>query len=126
MDKLWVYSLLVVVGFVGAIGDIAVNQWAKSHRVEWWLASCAIWIGAASLFGILLRWQHFSFGITVVLALLVHSGIVLVWDAIWERARLSPLQWLGVFCALLAVCLVEVGKTTPVINQTQAANALDH
>lgn len=125
MDKFWIYGLLVMVGFIGAIGDIAVNQWAKSHRFEWWLASCAIWIGAASLFGLLLRWQYFTFGIAVILALLVHSGIALVWDATWERVRLSPLQWLGVLCAVLAFCLIEVGKRPPVLDQTQVTNAPD-
>lgn len=123
MEKLLVYSLLVLVGVIGAVGDIAVNQWAKSHRFEWWLTTCAIWIGAASLFGLLLRWQHFSFGVAVILALLVHSGVVLVWDAIWEGAKLSPLQWLGIFCAVLAFCLVEAGKSSPVSNHAPATNA---
>lgn len=108
--KVSVYGLLIIVGLVGALGDIAINQWAKSHSFEWWAASCGIWIGAATLFGLLLRWQYFEFGIAVVLALLVHSGVVLVWDAVWERANLSPLQWVGVLCALMAFCFIEIGK----------------
>lgn len=120
MDRFWVYGLLIIVGIVGAIGDIAINQWAKSHRFEWWLASCAIWIGVATLFGVLLRWQYFTFGVAVVLALLVHSALALIWDAAWERTKLSPLQWLGVFCALLAFCLIEIGKGPTQSDETRA------
>lgn len=109
-NKALIYGLLVAVGVLGALGDIAVNQWAKTHRFEWWLASCTIWIGAATLFGTLLRWQYFTFGIAVVLALLVHSGIVLIWDAAWERAKLSSLQWVGVILAISAFCFIELGR----------------
>lgn len=119
-NKLWVYGLLTLVGIIGAMGDVAVNQWAKSHRWEWWFISCVVWIGAATLFGYLLRWHYFAFGVAVILALLVHSVCVLLFDFIWEKVSLSYLQWIGVICAVLAFCFIEIGRKTPPKNEDKA------
>ncbi len=116
-SRIAVYGLLVLVGITGALGDIAVNQWAKSWQFNWWLVSCAIWIITATIFGVILHKGYFNFGVAVVLALLVHSGLVLLWDALWEKAHLSSLQWLGVIFALLAFCFLEVGKMKEVTGQ---------
>lgn len=105
-----VYGVLILVGLVGAVGDAAVNQWARSHKVGWWLVSCLIWIGAATLFGIVLRWGYFSFGISVVLALLVHAAMVLLLDRMYYGVRLASIQWAGILCAVVAFCLLEIGR----------------
>lgn len=105
-----VYGVLILVGLVGAVGDAAVNQWARTHRSEWWIVSCLIWIGAATLFGVVLRWGYFSFSVAVVLALLVHSGMVLLLDRMCYGVRLAAIQWVGILCAIIAFCLLEIGR----------------
>lgn len=105
-----VYGVLVIVGLVGAVGDATVNQWVRSGRVLWWFVSCAIWIAAATLFGFVLWRRHFAFSIAVILALLVHSAAVLVIDRVCYSTKLTGLQWLGIVLAVVANCLMEIGK----------------
>lgn len=109
-SRLLIYIVLFLVGILGAIGDIAVNQWAKNFKWQWWIVASIIWIGAATLFGLLLHWNYFGFGVAVVLALLIHSICVLVWDHLWEKVTLTPLQWIGVALAIAALCCIELGR----------------
>lgn len=109
-SPLLVYCLLVLVGLIGALGDVTVNQWARSNQIWWWIVSCFVWVLAATIFGSVLKLQHFTFGVAVVLALLVHSLCVLAFDYAWYKASLSRWQWLGVVCAILALCCVELGR----------------
>ncbi len=106
-----VYCLLVLVGLVGALGDVTVNQWARSNQVWWWIVSCFVWVLAATIFGLMLKLHHFTFGVAVVLALVIHSITVLLGDRACYGVKLSPLQWVGILCAVLAFCFVELGRT---------------
>lgn len=111
VSPLYVYGLLVIVGFIGALGDATINEWARTSRLWWWLVSIPIWIAAATLFGYVLHWQYFNFSLAVVVALLVHSGAVLLFDRTILGARFSALQWVGVVLALLALVLLELGRS---------------
>lgn len=71
------FLLVVAVALSGVIGDILVNQWAKTQLVRWWILSIPVWVIAATVFGVALREKHYSFGVMVVVILLVHSGLVL-------------------------------------------------
>jgi drug/metabolite transporter superfamily protein YnfA len=101
---------LTIVAVFGVMGDILMNQWAKTDMVRWWVLSIPVWIITATLFGILLRKGHYSFGATVIIILLLHSGIALAWDALIERAILTPMQWIGVGAAIVAITLMEIGR----------------
>jgi drug/metabolite transporter (DMT)-like permease len=108
-----VYWLLVVVGVFGAIGDTALNLWARSNRSQWLLLSYFLWIGVATLFGFILRWHRYTFGAAVVLALLVHAVAALVIDKVYFGGRLSGWEWAGLACACAAIALIEIGRPAP-------------
>lgn len=104
------FLLVVTVALSGVVGDVLVNQWAKTLQVRWWVLSIPVWVVAATVFGVTLREKHYSFGVMVVVILLVHSGLVLAWDTLVERATLTPMQWVGVAAAISAIILIEVGR----------------
>ncbi|KKT84733.1 MAG: hypothetical protein UW83_C0037G0001 [Parcubacteria group bacterium GW2011_GWD1_44_9] len=104
------FLMVVTVAALGVAGDVLVNQWAKTHLVRWWLLSLPVWVVTATVFGVVLREKHYSFGITVVVILLIHSGLVLAWDTLIERAILTPMQWAGVAAAIAAIVLMEGGR----------------
>ena len=110
MSGLAVYGLLVAVGVAGAIGDATLNQWARSNRTAWLLASYLIWAAVATLFGLLLRWDRFAFGAAVVLSLLVHAVAAVVIGRVCFGGRLSGWDWAGIACACAAVVLIEAGR----------------
>lgn len=114
----YVYSVLVLVGIVGAVGDATVNKWALTNRPGWWILSCVIWILAATLFGFVLRWQRFTFGGAVVLALLVHQISVLFLDHLHFGGRLTRHEWIGIACASFAIYQMEVGRPSPPASPT--------
>lgn len=105
-----VFLMVVAVAALGATGDVFVNQWAKTHLVRWWLMSLPVWVVTATVFGFVLREKHYSFSVALVVILLLHSGLVLAWDALVERAILTPMQWTGVAAAIVAIILMEVGR----------------
>jgi hypothetical protein len=111
MSGLAVYGLLVVIGVAGAIGDATLNHWARSNRPAWLVASYLIWIGVATLFGLVLKWDRFSFGAAVVLSLLVHSVFAVGIDRVFFGGRLGWWQAAGLACACAAVLFIEVGRT---------------
>lgn len=112
MQGIGVYCLLVVVGVAGAIGDAALNQWAKSSRIGWLLASCVIWIGVATLFGLVLKWERFTFSAAVILALVVHSVVAVAFDRLYFSGRLSGWEWAGIVFAFAAVVFIEIGRAS--------------
>jgi|SRR3989344_244963 len=104
------FFLAVIAAICGAVGDVLINQWAKTQNYLWWGASIPFWVAAATVFGFLLQQKHYSFSVSLIAILVIHSGIVLVWDVLVERALISPIQWVGVAAALLAIVLMEVGR----------------
>ncbi|MBI2086551.1 MAG: hypothetical protein HYT69_00005 [Candidatus Zambryskibacteria bacterium] len=104
------FLMVVAIALLGVIGDILVNQWAKTLLVRWWVMSIPVWVVTATVFGFALREKHYSFGVTVIVVLLIHSGLVLAWDALIERAMLTPTQWVGVAAAITAIILLEIGR----------------
>jgi drug/metabolite transporter superfamily protein YnfA len=104
------FLYIILVAIFGVAGDILINQWARTELVKWWLLSVPVWVVAATVFGIILRQGHYSFGTMVVVILLLHSCIALTWDALVEGAVLTPMQWVGVGVAIVAIILIEVGR----------------
>jgi hypothetical protein len=110
MSGLAVYGLLVAIGVAGAIGDATLNHWARSNRPAWLVASYLIWIGVATLFGLVLKWDRFSFGAAVMLSLLVHSVFAVGIDRVYFGGRLGGWQAAGLACACAAVLFIEDGR----------------
>jgi len=105
-----VFLMVLAVALLGVVGDVLINQWAKTYELRWWMASVPFWLLMATMFGFVLRQKHYSFSIALIIILLIHSGLVLAWDVLVERAVLTPMQWGGVVAGLLAITLMEVGR----------------
>ena len=103
--------LIVLTALFGVIGDILINQWAKTASL-WWIAlSVPMWALAAVAFGLMLMQKHYSFAVAVIVVVLIHSAIALAWDHFAERAVLTPMQWVGVGAAFVAIILMEAGAS---------------
>jgi drug/metabolite transporter (DMT)-like permease len=118
MSETWIrslgfFALLMLAGIIGAFGDAALNHWAKSDRSQWLWISYAIWIGVATLFGLLLRCQRYSFSGAVAVALLVHMAAASIIDYIWTGRQFSAWEWLGLLGAGLTIAAFEVGNRSP-------------
>ena len=109
-NRIMVYGLVIAVGGLGAISDAILNQWARTGRLSWLLATYAAWVTVATLLGFILRWGYFSFGAAVVLFLLVNSLAALILDYQLFAGRLSLLSWVGVGLAIAAIFCIELGR----------------
>ena len=105
-----VYGTLAAAGVLGAASDAVLNQWARTNRLPWLLAAYAAWLAVATLLGLVLRWQYFSFGGAVVLFLVVNSAGAVLIDLRFFAGRMTAWQWAGVALAVAAVCCIEVGR----------------
>jgi len=117
MDKIWVYTLVILVGALCAAGDVSIYQWTRTNRAAWWVLSCVLWIVAATLFGYVLGLKYFSLSIGVVVSLISHSLVVLVIDRAYYGTRLNVLQWTAVAMAIITLSLLELGKSQEVALQ---------
>ena len=106
-----VYTTLLIVGIGGVAGGILVYRWAQTNRLDWWLWSVVAWILLATLFGVLLRWEYFTFGTAVVLALLIHSVSALIFDRFFNGVKLTNISLVGVIFALFALVLIDMGRS---------------
>jgi drug/metabolite transporter (DMT)-like permease len=109
-NKAIVYAVLVTVGLMGAVSDAILNQWARTGRTSWLLAAYAAWILVATLLGLILRWNYFTFGAAVVLFLLVNSVAALALDYALFAGRLTPRGWLGIALAVAAIICIESSR----------------
>jgi hypothetical protein len=105
-----VYGLLVLIGLLGAVADAVLNQWAKSGRVGWLLAAYLSWVVVATALGYLLKLGHFSFSGAVVGFLLSNTAFAVLLDYLFFSGRLGSWQWAGIACAVVALCLLEMGR----------------
>ena len=106
-----VYVTLAAVGILGAISDAVLNQWARTGRVSWLLAAYGCWIGVATLLGLILRWQYFSFSAAVVLFLVANSAGALLIDRHFFGRKLGSWEWAGIILAVLAMSMMEIGRS---------------
>jgi multidrug transporter EmrE-like cation transporter len=104
------YAAMVGLGLLGAVSDATLNHWAESHRNAWLLVSYALWLAVATLFGLILRAEHLSFGIAVIIFLMANSAFALALDALVFGGSVTSRQWLGLALAGAAVCLLELGR----------------
>lgn len=109
-NRVIVYAVLIAVGIMGAISDAILNQWARTGRTSWLLASYAAWIIVATLLGYILRLNYFTFGTAVVLFLMVNSVAALVLDHTLFAGRLTLRGWLGIGLAVAAIVCIEWGR----------------
>ena len=105
-----VYGFLAAAGLLRAVSDAVLNQWARTGRLPWLLAAYAAWLAVATLLGLVLRWQYFSFAGAVVLFLLVNSAGAVLLDLKFFSGRMTAWQWAGIALAAAAVCCIEVGR----------------
>jgi drug/metabolite transporter (DMT)-like permease len=112
-NRVLVYTVLIAVGILGAISDAVLNQWARTGRTSWLLASYAAWILVATLLGYILRLNYFTFGAAVVLFLMVNSVAALVLDHTWFGGRLTGRGWLGIGLAVAAMVVIESSRPHP-------------
>ena len=106
-NRVLVYVVLIAVGVLGAISDAVLNQWARTGRPSWLIASYAMWILVATLLGYILRLNYFTFGAAVVLFLMVNSVAALALDHTLFGGRLTGRGWLGIGLAVAAIACIE-------------------
>lgn len=94
----------------GAAGDLLLYRWATARHNGWLAGALSSWIVSLILFGLLLRWSGRTLGVTFVLAAVVHTAIILSWDAIKSGRRLSLLEWAGLALAMAGVLFIEWGQ----------------
>jgi len=104
------FLMVLMVAILGVVGDLLINQWAKTNQIHWLAWSVPVWVVLATIFGLLLRQKHYTLGIAVLVILLLHSGFILIWDVVVEGSVLTPTQWAGVVAAMIAIVLMEIGK----------------
>lgn len=109
-NRLIVYGVLIAVGLLGAASDAVLNQWAKTGRWTWLVLAYASWLLVATLLGLILRWGYFSFGVAVVLFLMVNSLGALVLDYVLESTRPNGWTIVGLVFAMLALFSIEMGR----------------
>lgn len=106
-----IYGLLVLIGVASGVGDILLYKWARSSQPIWLLAASSAWFGSLLLCGFLFKLEHFSFGAVVVLATMIHLGIGVLWGFFCAGTSLSRMEMLGLLLAIIAIVLLEVGRT---------------
>lgn len=105
---LLLYSVILIIGMVGGLGDLLIYQWAKQGGAKWIVSGLAFWFVGLTLFGVVLRCGN-SLGFTFVLSAVVHIILVLGWDLLVEKTQISRLEMLGLLVAVLGILLMEVG-----------------
>jgi hypothetical protein len=105
-----VYGFLFGIGVLGALSDVVLNQWARTNRWPWLLAAYFSWGMVATLLGLILRWQYFSFSGAVVLFLLVNSAGAILLDYQLLGRRLTTWECVGIAFAIVAMCCIEMGR----------------
>ncbi len=105
-----VYGLLIAVGLLGAAGDVAVYHWSLSRNHGWLLLSWLLWIVSVTLFGVCFRYQHFSFGPGLVIALAIHAVTGLACDYLFYGQRLNRFEILGISLAAIAILILELAR----------------
>lgn len=105
------YAAMAGLGLLGAISDATLNQWAQSNRGAWLVLSYGLWIAVATLFGLILRAEHLSFGTAVIVFLTVNSAFALALDILVFGGSLNARQGLGVLMAVGAMAMLELGRS---------------
>ena len=105
------YLLLILIGLTSSVSEILLFKGVKAAQPILLAAAFAVWIASLSLMGLLFRAQHFSFSAIVVLATLVHLIVALLWGVAFADAKLSSLEIAGLIFAIIAVVLLEAGKS---------------
>ncbi len=111
------YLLLVLIGLSSSVSEILLFKGVKAAQPILLAAAFAVWIASLSLMGLLFRAQHFSFSAIVVLATLVHLIVALLWGVAFADAKLSSLEIAGLIFAIIAVVLLEAGKSQITANR---------
>ncbi len=119
------YGLLLVIGISGGLGDIWIYKWAKSGEFGWFLIASVVWLLSLILFAFLLKWDNRSFSAAFILSSISHVVLVLVCDLMYFGGRLSRLEWAGIGMAVVAICLLELGRADPAHERNAASSTMD-
>src|SRR3989344_5267953 len=108
------WLLVVVMGILGALADIAVGQWSKTNAHGWWALGAVGYLVFMTGLGVILRVGMSQGGVTltiaVVLVVLVNIAGLAMWDSFYARVPLTAIQWAGIVLALAAVACFESGR----------------
>ena len=106
------YLLLVLIGLTSGVGEILLYKGVKPLQPLLLLAAGGLWCVSLTLFGVLLRIEHFSFGAAVILATIVHLAIAIGWGLLFTGNKVSSLELAGLILAIIAVILLEAGRAS--------------
>lgn len=102
-------AVLLIVGITAASGDILIFRWSKSASPTDLMLSLGSWTISLVLFGLLLRWSGRSLGLTFIVAAVLHTLLILLWDVLAEKTRWTTLELIGILVAVTGVIITEVG-----------------
>lgn len=102
-----IYFLIIGVGISSGLGDVLINQYAKSGAPKWFVAGCVSWIISAAFFAYILKKQLFAPG--VALYFLVNLSMALIIGKFYFGDRPSLVQWFGIIVGVAAMLLIVRG-----------------
>ncbi len=103
---------VIVVGLVGAVADVAINQWSLTDKLRWWVVGAGGYLLFMTALGLTLKAgmvHGYPLTIALVLVLLANIAFVAGWDVIFLGTSLGFYQWLGILLAIGAVACFELG-----------------
>ena len=101
------YAAVLVIGILGAAGDLVLYRWSKSNELWELLLGLLLWIVSLVAFGYLLRYGGRSLSVVFILTAVAHSLIVLGWDIFSVSRRVSFAEGIGIGTALVGVLIIE-------------------
>ncbi len=110
LSSFYVYSLLVLIGLTGGIGDIFLYKWAGSRQVGWLLGAYLFWWCCLTSLGVLFRLEYFTFGAAIILATVIHLFISLLWALLFTEGTLNRIEMVGIVFGVIAIVLLEIGR----------------
>jgi drug/metabolite transporter (DMT)-like permease len=106
----WAYTMLLLIGITGGLGDVWIYHWVKTNRWLWLVAACVVWVASLLLFGLFLKWDTRSFTTAFILSSVFHVLLVGVSDLWFFGGKIGRLEWLGILLGVLSAICIELGR----------------
>lgn len=102
------YTLSLLAGLIGGIGDALLNKWVKTGGNICWLGGgYACWLVALTLFVFMLKRGLLAH--CVVLFLLANCIFVIAASRLVFQEDISMQKWVGIGLAIAAIVIMEMG-----------------
>lgn len=118
-----VYSLFLAIGVFSAVGDILLYKWAKAHGWAWLAGSYFFWAVSLLLFGLVFRYEAFTFTVAILICTAAHLLIDGLYDVLIVGGRMGRMEWAGAAVIVVGIAVMELGRSpTPNATQSETQN----